>query len=57
MSNRNRNTNGKIEATIEICRSEGKWQRVVELAEELKVGSPSKYGKKKKNIDDLIDKL
>lgn len=34
----------KIEAVIENCRSEGKWQRVVELAEELKIGSPNSYG-------------
>lgn len=45
MTGRNRNTNGKIEAIIESCRSEGKWKRVVELAEELKIGSPSNYGK------------
>lgn len=45
MTGRNRNTNGKIEAIIESCRSEGKWKRVIELAEELKVGSPSNYGK------------
>lgn len=34
----------KIEAVIENCRSEGKWQRVIELAEELKIGSPNSYG-------------
>lgn len=45
MTNRNRSTNVKIETFIENCRSEGKWQRVIELAEELKVGSPSNYGK------------
>lgn len=45
MTGRNRNTNGKIEAIIESCRSEGKWKRVIELAEELKIGSPSNYGK------------
>ncbi len=33
----------KIETTIEQCRSEGKWQKVIELADELKSGSPS-YG-------------
>lgn len=44
MTGRNRNTNGKIEAIIESCRSEGKWKRVIELAEELKIGSPSNYG-------------
>lgn len=43
MTSRNRN-NVKIETTIENCRSEGKWQRVIELAEELKIGSPN-YGK------------
>lgn len=43
MTSRNRN-NVKIETTIENCRSEGKWQRVIELAEELKTGSPD-YGK------------
>lgn len=42
MANRNRN-NVKIETTIEGCRSEAKWQRVIELAEELKTGSPN-YG-------------
>lgn len=47
MTNRNRGgTNVKIETVIENCRSEGKWQKVIELAEELKVGSPSNYGKK-----------
>lgn len=45
MTNRNRGTNVKIETVIENCRSEGKWQKVIELAEELKVGSPSNYGK------------
>lgn len=39
-----RRNNVKIETTIENCRSEGKWQRVIELAEELKIGSPN-YGK------------
>lgn len=43
MASRNRN-NVKIETTIESCRSEAKWQRVIELAEELKTGSPN-YGK------------
>lgn len=42
MANRSRN-NVKIETTIEGCRSEAKWQRVIELAEELKTGSPN-YG-------------
>ncbi|XP_017112408.1 tetratricopeptide repeat protein 7B isoform X2 [Drosophila elegans] len=42
MANRNmRNTNTtKVEALIESCRSEGKWQRVIELTDELKTGSP-----------------
>lgn len=35
-----RNTT-KVEALIESCRSEGKWQRVIELTEELKTGSPN----------------
>lgn len=50
MANRNRN-NVKIETTIESCRSEAKWQRVIELAEELKTGSPN-YGMttEKRNI-------
>lgn len=43
MTSRNRN-NVKIETTIENCRSEGKWQRAIELAEELKTSSPD-YGK------------
>lgn len=40
----NRRNNVKIETTIESCRGEAKWQRVIELAEELKTGSPN-YGK------------
>lgn len=40
MTSRSR-SNVKIESTIENCRSEGKWQRVIELAEELKVNSPN----------------
>lgn len=43
MTSRSRN-NVKIETTIESCRSEGKWQRVIELAEELKSSSLD-YGK------------
>uniref|UniRef100_A0A1L8DM18 Putative calmodulin-binding protein n=1 Tax=Nyssomyia neivai TaxID=330878 RepID=A0A1L8DM18_9DIPT len=39
MTSRNRAT-GKLETAIENCRSEGKWKRVIELAEELKLGSP-----------------
>uniref|UniRef100_A0A1I8PW08 Tetratricopeptide repeat protein 7 N-terminal domain-containing protein n=1 Tax=Stomoxys calcitrans TaxID=35570 RepID=A0A1I8PW08_STOCA len=35
-----RNTT-KVEALIENCRSEGKWQRVIELTDELKTGSPN----------------
>lgn len=38
MSSRNRSTN-KVEVTIEIYRTEGKWDKVIELAEELKNGS------------------
>lgn len=40
MTNRNRNT-GKIETTIELFRTDGKWLKVIELAEELKAGSPN----------------
>ncbi|XP_055385145.1 tetratricopeptide repeat protein 7B [Condylostylus longicornis] len=40
MTNRVRNTS-KVEALIESCRSEGKWQKVIELAEELKISSPN----------------
>ncbi|XP_037941186.1 tetratricopeptide repeat protein 7B-like, partial [Teleopsis dalmanni] len=40
MTGRMRNTT-KVEALIESCRSEGKWQRVIELTEELKTGSPN----------------
>ncbi|XP_068146851.1 tetratricopeptide repeat protein 7B isoform X1 [Drosophila tropicalis] len=40
-TNRNmRNNTTKVEALIESCRSEGKWQRVIELTDELKTGSP-----------------
>lgn len=46
MTGRNRN-NVKIETTIENCRSEGKWQKVIELAEELKSSSLD-YGNRKK---------
>lgn len=35
-----RNTT-KVEALIENSRSEGKWQRVIELTDELKTGSPN----------------
>lgn len=38
MSSRTRSTN-KVEVTIEIYRTEGKWDKVIELAEELKNGS------------------
>uniref|UniRef100_A0A1A9WKS4 Tetratricopeptide repeat protein 7 N-terminal domain-containing protein n=1 Tax=Glossina brevipalpis TaxID=37001 RepID=A0A1A9WKS4_9MUSC len=31
----------KVEALIESCRSEGKWQKVIDLSEELKTGSPN----------------
>lgn len=47
MAGRMRNTT-KVEALIESCRSEGKWQRVIELTEELKTGSPNN-GKCKQN--------
>jgi hypothetical protein len=30
---------GKLENTIEQCRNEGKWQKSIELAEELKSSS------------------
>lgn len=43
MTSRSRN-NVKVETTIENCRGEGKWQKVIELAEELKTGSTN-YGK------------
>lgn len=36
MAGRNRTNNSKIESAIESSRSEGKWKRVIELAEELK---------------------
>lgn len=42
MTGRSRNV-VKIETTIEQCRSEGKWQKVIELADDLKTGSPN-YG-------------
>lgn len=35
---------GKIETTIELCRSERKWQKSIELADELKNSSPN-HGK------------
>lgn len=35
---------GKLENTIEQCRNEGKWQKSIELAEELK-SSSSVHGK------------
>lgn len=31
---------GKLENTIEQCRSEGKWQKSIDLAEELKASNP-----------------
>ncbi|EDV38152.1 uncharacterized protein Dana_GF13812, isoform A [Drosophila ananassae] len=40
MANRNMRNTTKVEALIESCRSEGKWQRVIELTDELKTGSP-----------------
>ncbi|XP_059622260.1 tetratricopeptide repeat protein 7B [Phlebotomus argentipes] len=39
MTSRNRGS-GKTETAIENCRSDGKWKKVIELAEELKLGSP-----------------
>ncbi|XP_030375238.1 tetratricopeptide repeat protein 7B [Scaptodrosophila lebanonensis] len=36
----NRRNTTKVEALIESCRSDGKWQRVLELTDELKTGSP-----------------
>ena len=30
---------GKLENTIELCRNEGKWQKSIELAEELRSSS------------------
>lgn len=40
MTGRNRNQVTKLETTIEQCRGEGKWSRVIELADELKSGYP-----------------
>ncbi|KAM8713810.1 hypothetical protein ACLKA7_014040 [Drosophila subpalustris] len=40
MANRTQRNTTKVEALIESCRSEGKWQRVIELTDELKTGSP-----------------
>ncbi|XP_055531177.1 tetratricopeptide repeat protein 7B [Wyeomyia smithii] len=40
MAGRNRNQITKLEALIEQCRAEGKWQRVTELSDELKAGFP-----------------
>lgn len=40
MANRTRGNATKVETLIENCRSEGKWQRVIELTDELKTGSP-----------------
>lgn len=40
MTGRNRNQVTKLETTIEQCRGEGKWHRVIELADELKSGYP-----------------
>ena len=39
----NKNRTGKIETTIELCRSDRKWKKTIELAEELKLNSPN-YG-------------
>lgn len=54
MTSRNRN-NVKIETTIENCRSEAKWQRVIELAEELKTGSPN-YGTVTESFKTIVKK-
>lgn len=43
---------GKLETTIELCRSESKWQKVIELAEELRIGSPNYGSNKKINLID-----
>lgn len=40
MTGRGRNQVTKLESSIEQCRSEGRWKRVIELAEELKTGYP-----------------
>lgn len=40
-----RQATGKLEILIELCRNEGKWQKSIELAEELKAAS-SNHGKK-----------
>ncbi|KAH8413622.1 hypothetical protein KR222_002147 [Zaprionus bogoriensis] len=55
MANRMRNNTTKVEALIESCRSEGKWQRVIELTDELKTGSPhnGKVKSKPKSIEIL----
>lgn len=34
----------KIEALIETCRSDGKWQKIIDLTEELKINSPNHNG-------------
>jgi len=51
MANRNMRNTTKVEALIESCRSEGKWQRVIELTDELKTGSP--HNGKKDGADNL----
>uniref|UniRef100_A0A8D8B9T5 Tetratricopeptide repeat protein 7B n=4 Tax=Culex pipiens TaxID=7175 RepID=A0A8D8B9T5_CULPI len=40
MTGRNRNPVTKLETTIEQCRGEAKWPKVIELADELKSGYP-----------------
>jgi hypothetical protein len=40
---------GKLENTIEQCRNEGKWQKSIELAEELRSSSPI-HGETKKDF-------
>lgn len=48
---------GKLENTIEQCRNDGKWQKSIELAEELKSSSPvhGKIGNSWKSLN--VDKI
>ena len=43
MANKKLTPLSTLETSIEICRSESKWSRVIELAEELRQSSP-KFG-------------
>lgn len=45
----------KVEALIENCRSEGKWQKVIDLSEELKTGSPNNG--KRKSTREIVKKI